>query len=208
MKPLRILSLDMSSKTGWSVQTSSDEGLALEAYGVIAKTSEPKGTYPETYVRWAYSCFIEVVSLIDTYAPDVLVIEETASGSKNNYDQKILEWIHFLVARLITQTKIEAKYYMTEEWRRIVGCNKMSDADKKRNKEVREYKKKHPTSKLARDINNKVIGLVGKKHLNVRKANELYGKYLKEPLIMKNEDEADALLLAASFHIKRLEEKL
>lgn len=208
MKTERILSLDMSSKTGWSLQTSSDEGIYLEAYGIIPKTSEPEGAYPVNYLVWAYTVLLEIVELFNEHTPTVLVIEETASGSKNNFDQKILEWIHFLVARLIRETQIKSHYFMTEEWRRAVGCNKMSDSDKLKNKEVRNYKKKNPGVKLARNSVGKVIGLVGKKHLNVRKANELYGKFLKEPLIQKDEDIADALLLAAAYHMKRVEGKL
>ena len=204
----RILSLDVSSKTGWSLQISSDDGLGLEAYGLIPKMSEPKGVYPSNYLVWAYSLFLGIVDLVNEHAPTVLVVEETASGSKNNYDQKILEWTHFLLARLIFETQIKSHYFMTEEWRRVVGCNKMSTADKLRNKEVRNYKKKHVGIKLARNSDGKVIGLIGRKHLNVRKANELYGKFLKEPLIQKDEDIADALLLAGAYHLKRVEGKL
>jgi hypothetical protein len=154
-------------------------------------------------VIWAYENFSKILELVDAHTPDVLVIEETSKGSKNAFSQKILEWIHFLIGRMILETGIKSHYFMTEEWRRIVGCNKMTDADKKRNKEVRDYKKKHGT-KLARDINGKIIGLIGKKHLNVRKANELYGVDLR----MEQEDIADALLLAKAYHMKKLEKSV
>jgi hypothetical protein len=199
----RVLSLDMSTKTGWALLVSSPTGYVLEGYGTITKIDTPDEPYPGSYVTWAYLCFGEIVRLIDNFAPDVLVIEETSKGSKNNLSQKILEFIHFLVARMIKETGIKAVYMMTEQWRREVGCSKMSDADKKRNKEVREYKKKNKT-KIARDKDGKVIGLIGKKHLNVRRANEVFGDQLSEPLIMKDEDTADSLLLAYAYHLRKV----
>lgn len=206
----RVLSLDISSKTGWTLQVSSDSGISLEAYGRIDKSIEPKGSYPSNYVIWAYGIYSQISDLIDSHAPDVLVIEETSKGSNNAYSQKILEWTHFLVARVITEMKIKYRYFMTEEWRRIVGCNRMSKEDKLRNKEVRDYKKdfekKHSKkTTVAYDKNGKRIGLVGRKHLNVRKANEIYGAQLDEPLIQADEDKADALLLGYAYHLKRQE---
>lgn len=207
MKSERVLALDISSKTGWSLQVSSADGMMLEQYGQIPKSSEPVGTYPSNYVMWAYQCFGEILELIETHAPDVLVIEETSKGSKNAMSQKILEWIHFLLARLIKETSIKCYFLLTEEWRRVVGCNRMTKEDKARNKEVREYKKVNKTS-VSYDKKGKRIGLINRKHLNVRKANELYKSFLKEPLIMAQEDTADSLLLGMAYHMRRLEGKV
>jgi Holliday junction resolvasome RuvABC endonuclease subunit len=207
MTPKRVLSLDMSSKTGWALIVSDDKGISLEEYGMIQKTAEPEGQYPANYVDWAYQVFGEIDQLIDHLHPDVLVIEETVAGSKNVYSQKILEWIHFLVAKMIKESKIEAVYMLTGSWRAETGCL-MSNEEKKKNKAVREYKKKieketgtKPT--VAYDINGKRIGLVGKKHVNVRRANEVFGAFLREPLRKKDEDEADALMLAYCYHLRR-----
>lgn len=197
----------MSSKTGWALIVSSDEGMKLEEYGMIQKSSEPIGKYPSNYVEWAYQVFGEISKLIERLKPDVLVIEETVAGSKQVYSQKILEWIHFLVASFIKSSNIEAVYQLTGTWRSEVGCI-MTNDEKKKNKAVREYKKLKeketgvkPTA--AYDINGKRIGLVGKKHVNVRRANEVFGSFLKIPLQKKDEDEADALLLAYSYHLRR-----
>lgn len=204
----RILSLDMSSKTGWGLVVSSIDGYVLEEYGMIPKTSEPPGKYPANYVDWAYQVFGEIQKLIERLKPDILVIEETVAGSKQVYSQKILEWIHFLVAKFIKESKIEAVYLLTGTWRSEVGCM-MSPEEKKRNKAVREYKKAKeketgtkPTA--AYDINGKRIGLVNKKHVNVRRANEVFEKFLKRPLQKKDEDEADAMLLAYCYHLRRM----
>lgn len=197
----RVLSLDISTKTGWALLESDDQDYLLEAWGHIKKSSEPEGQYPGNYVDWAYQCFGEIVRLIDTHHPNILVIEETASGSKNIYSQKILEFIHFLVARLIKDTGIKAFYFMTEEWRRISGCQ-MTKEESKHNKKVKQYKDKNDTS-IAYDDNGKRIGKLTRKHINIRRANELFGTYFKTPLKKKDEDTADALLLAYTFHAKK-----
>lgn len=207
MDSKRILSLDMSSKTGWALIVSSDEGMLLEEYGMIQKSAEPTGKYPANYVEWANQVFGEIHLLITRLKPDVLAIEETVAGSKQVYSQKILEWIHYLLAFFIKQSNIEAVYLLTGSWRAETGCV-MSDSEKKKNKAVREYKKAKeketgtkPTA--AYDINGKRIGLVGKKHVNVRRANEVFGFFLKRPLQKKDEDEADALMLAYCLHLRR-----
>lgn len=207
MDSMRILSLDMSSKTGWALITSSDEGYSLVESGIIEKSSEPAGQYPVNYVAWAYQVFGEILSLIERFKPDALVIEETVAGSKQVYSQKILEWIHFLVAKYIKETGIKATYLLTGSWRSEVGCI-MTKTERNRNKEVREQKK--AKEKLtgvkpmaAYDINGKRIGLINKKHVNIRRANEVFEKFLKKPLQKKDEDEADAMLLAYCYHLRR-----
>lgn len=201
----------MSSKTGWACIESSDEGMKLVEYGMIAKTSEPIGKYPANYVDWAYQVFGEISKLIERFKPDILVIEETVAGSKQVYSQKILEWIHFLVASFIKSSNIEAVYQLTGTWRSEVGCV-MTNEEKKRNKAVRDYKKQKEKETgvkpmAAYDIEGKRIGIVGKKHVNIRRANEVFGSFLKRPLQKKDEDEADALLLAYSIHLRRVGNK-
>lgn len=197
----RVLALDISTKTGWVSLVSSDDGIELEAYGTVPAIHMPEGAYPQVFVTWAYQCYGAVAELIDRFAPDVLVIEETSAGSKAIYTQKILEYTHFLVAQMIKQTGIKAVYLMTEEWRRECGCLMTKDESKK-NKLVRKYKAEHNTS-IAYDTDGKRIGLVGRKHVNVRRANEVFGKFLKKPLRKKDEDTADSLLLGYCYHLRR-----
>ena len=192
----------MSTKTGWACMVSSADGIHLEAYGQIPQIHTPDGTYPENFVDWAYQIYAVIVDLVDTHAPDVLVIEETAAGSKAIYTQKILEWIHFLVAKMIKECHIKAVYLMTEEWRRATGCV-MSKEESKRNKEVKKQKQATGTS-IARDANGKRIGKITRKHVNVRRANEVFGQFLKVPLRKKDEDTADSLLLGYCYHLRRL----
>lgn len=202
MNPERVLSLDMSTKTGWALLVSEKEGITLEAYGQIPQMPEPAGQYPGNFIVWAYTLYGKIVELVDQHAPDVLVIEETASGSKSIYSQKILEWLHFLVAKMIKDYNMKAIYLMTEQWRRETGCQ-MSKEEKKKNKEVRQYKKTHDVT-IAYDKEGKRTGLVGRKHVNVRRANEVFGEFLREPLRKKDEDTADSLMLAYCYHLRRL----
>ena len=207
MDSMRILSLDMSSKTGWAFVLSSDEGCTLVESGIIQKSSEPAGQYPSNYVDWAYQVFGEIEALIGRFNPDALVIEETVAGSKQVYSQKILEWIHFLVAKFIKMSGIKAIYLLTGSWRSEVGCI-MTKTERNRNKEVREQKKAKEKETgvkpmAAYDISGKRIGLINKKHVNIRRANEVFEKFLKKPLQKKDEDEADAMLLAYCYHLRR-----
>jgi Holliday junction resolvasome RuvABC endonuclease subunit len=203
MNDERILALDMSTKTGWASMVSTKDGVELEEYGTLDQIHEPEGKYPANYVEWAYLIYARIEELVERFAPDVLVIEETVAGSKAVYTQKILEWIHFLVAKFIKETKIRAIYLLTGSWRSEVGC-KMTKEESKHNKKVKAYKEAHGNTTVAYDEKGKRIGKLGKKHINVRRANEVFGKFLKAPLRKKDEDTADSLLLGYCYHLRRM----
>lgn len=193
----RILALDMSTKTGWAVVDVYEGKFELVECGTLTKISEPEGEYPINYLHWSGACFNSIEELIYKYKPDEYVIEETAKGSKNNMSQKIVEFIHYELALFFRDGGDKPKtYYLTEEWRRICGC-KMNDAEKKQNANVRKQRKKG--IKVAKNDEGKRIGIVGKKHVNVRRANEVYNL----DLILKDEDRADALLLAHALYLEK-----
>lgn len=198
----RVLSLDISTKTGWALILSGDSEYELERYGQVPKIEMPDGPYPVSFVDWAHLCYGKIVELIDELHPDVLIIEETAGGSKNAHSQKILEFIHYLVARYIKETGVKNIYTMTEVWRRETGC-KMTKEESLHNKAVKKYKEKNGT-KIAYDESGKRIGKLSRKHINIRRANEIFGQYLSEPLRKKDEDTADALLIAYSYHLRKI----
>lgn len=201
VNPERILALDMSTKTGWSLLVSDGKDFKLEDHGKIDKTTEPEGMYPVNFVEWAGEIFSSINVLIAKHSPDVLVIEETASGSKSIYSQKILEWIHFLLANYIKETNMKAVYLMTEQWRRETGCL-MSKEESKHNKDVKKYKEKNATN-IAYDIGGKRVGKITRKHVNIRRANEVFASFLTQPLRKKDEDIADSLLLGYCYHLRK-----
>lgn len=197
----RILALDVSSKTGYAFMISKGADLILEEYGTLPQIHEPLGWYPSNYVCWAYEVFGSIKTLIDKYRPEVLVIEETVAGSKAVYSQKFLEWSHFLLAQYIKDSGIKSAYLLTGAWRSEVSA-KMTKEESKHNKAVKEYKEKN-NSKYAYDTKGKRIGKLTKKHINVRRANEVFGAFLKKPLKKKDEDTCDALLLGYAYHLRR-----
>lgn len=207
----RILAIDLSSKTGWALVISSDLGIKVRDYGTIPQIHQPDGDYPSNYILWAYDIFEKILNLIKVFNPEVLVIEETSKGSKNAMSQKILEFSHFLLGKYIMDSGIKSIYMMTEEWRREIGC-KMNTNEKLKNKEVRAFKKSFERKNgkktaMAYDINGKRIGIISRKHVNIRRVSEIFEGQLREPLKRKDEDLADGLGLAAAYHFRRINVK-
>lgn len=198
---IRLLALDLSTKTGWAVMDVIDGGFNLVKSGTLPKLEKPDHPYPMDYAIWAQNCFDSIFALIKEYKPDELVIEETSKGSKNNYSQKILEFIHYLMAVYISACGIKATYYMTGQWRGICGC-KLTLEEKKRNKVVKTSHSEG--TKVVKNAEGKRIGKIGKKHVNVRRANEIFDL----DLVRKDEDRADALLLAYAHYITYHERKV
>jgi Holliday junction resolvasome RuvABC endonuclease subunit len=189
----RVLSLDISTKTGWALMIIENNAIKLEKYGVIPQVQKPEGEYPGCFVDWAYLCFYGIVKIIEDCKADVLVIEETCANSKSSHSQKILEFSHFLVAKYIQENKIKSKYMLTGEWRGIMDC-RMNQKEREKNKEVRDYKKKNKSS-IAYDKNGKRTGIITKKHIGLRRVEELFGIKLK----LKDNDISDAILLCNSY---------
>jgi hypothetical protein len=204
----RVLSLDLSTKTGYCLGLCSDKSLVLEAYGQVDKIPCPdEEPYPGSYVTWAYRCYAEVEKLIEQFQPDVLIVEEVTK-SKNAFSQKILDYLHFLVAKFIQETGIKNIFLQTGDWRKEIGSY-MNDAERKKNKEVKDYKeayeKKHGKKTIvAYDINTgKRIGMIGKKHVTIRLINDSFKDQLKAPLKRKDEDTADGISLVWAYDLRR-----
>lgn len=193
----RILSLDVSSKTGWAFMISTGNDISLQEYGILPQIHEPEGLYPGNYVSWAEACFGQIEELIERFAPECLVIEETVAGSKSVYSQKFLEFCHFLLAKYIRDTKIKVTYMLTGAWRAEVAC-KMTKEESAHNKRVKDYKVSHGNVKVAYGENGKRIGKLTKKHINVRRANEVFGLDFK----IGQNDMADAILMGYAYHLR------
>lgn len=199
---MTLLSLDISSKTGWAVLKVDGSKTARVDSGTVPQLRIGKEVYPLNMLNWAAEISKQLVKKIEEVNPDVVVVEETSKGSKNAMSQKILEYVHFLMATYFVEHKIKVSYLLTGEWRVLTGCQ-MTSAEKKRNKAVRDGHKKGV--KVVKNTEGKRIGLVSKKHVNVRRANEVFGL----SLVKKNEDEADALLLGYAYLLKeKLVEKV
>lgn len=193
----KVLSFDISTKTGFAVGEVSNAGFKLLDYGLLTKTIKPELGYPSDYVQWAINTARPIIAKIEEVKPDIVVIEETASGSKSNYSQKILEFTHYIVAEYISMNNIKTRYFLTGEWRGIVGA-KMTSSESKNNKKTKDIKKK-TGSKIAKDENGKRLGKITKKHVNVRIANEVFGLNFR----LCDNDKADAILLSLSYSLEK-----
>ena len=202
-----ILGLDVSTNTGYCILDCPDKGEpTILSRGALPKVTKPKNFYPKDFVDWAEKNASGITAL-EARVPSngreiVVVLEETSKGSKNAMSQKILEWTHFLLAKHFLESLelgriSRLRYMMTGEWRNKVGCV-MTKEEKAQNKFVSKS-----SDKVVKDpTTNKRIGKVGKKHVNVRRANEIFSLNLK----LKDNDQADAILLSYACYLSMLED--
>jgi Holliday junction resolvasome RuvABC endonuclease subunit len=184
---VKTLALDLSTKSGWSVF---EDGIRISS-GVLDKVfvkdfnvnDEPGKSplFPYNVIDAADTVCRMVMNLIGEHQPDALVIEQTTMG-RNRFTQKLLEWIHFAFLKQIGG-KMPLHFIDVSEWRKLVEM-RLSVEEKRNNRDVSQGKKR---------------GKVTKKHLAVNMVNAKYGLGLK----IKDNDQADAILMNLAFHIKR-----
>lgn len=187
---MKILSLDVSSKTGWAFFLREND-LHLEEYGLI-ETIKPNCEYPRQMLLWSKNAFVAIKGLIEEFDPDQIIIEETSKGSKNHLSQKFLEFVHFQLATYIVSRNIPVHYFQTGTWRFIIGA-KMNKTEKENNKKIKKAKEQGVS--VVKNEDGKRIGRITKKHINVRLANETFGLNLK----LKNNNEADAIGMGIAY---------
>lgn len=196
----KLLCLDISTKTGFAVFD--DEKPVLWGTVFPDKTALDFGAYPENYVRWAEylaNRLFSVLSLdhqvylgLEDGSPRYEVVIEETNASKQNYSQKILEYLHFCIVKRLASAGCQVKYVRTGEWRKATA-SRLSKEEKALNAKIARIKKQ-TGSKLAK-IDGKVVGRKGRKHVALRRVEELLGI----PLMRKDEDAADALLLGLGY---------
>ncbi len=181
---MRVLSLDLSTSTGWALFEDDKltghgrlEQVRVKDFNVNAHPNK-SSAYPANLIEAAKTVAALVREQLDTYRPDHVVIENTVKG-RNRHTQRILEFIHFTVLEELFARKLPFSYMDPSEWRSILEIRLSAD-DKKNNKDVKAGKKR---------------GKVGKKHLAIRYCNEKYGLALK----VKDDDVADAICLADAY---------
>jgi len=191
-----VLSLDLSTKTGWAYY----ENKELISYGTIFLDKKAKdfGEYPLNFVSFADEIFKKITDKVDGFIigsnESVVVIEETTS-SKNNYSQKILEYIHYRIVNHYCDFT-DVKYVRTGVWRKFVGAYQNAD-ERKYNSKINRLKakeKKAGRRKIAK-IDGKITRALNRKDYALRAFKEIFGKEL--PYSMN--DACDAALLGLAY---------
>jgi Holliday junction resolvasome RuvABC endonuclease subunit len=171
MKSGILLSLDISTKaTGYSLFDIKSKRLLK--YGVIKPkvAGISKMKYPEAALYKILDISSKVGELLDIFKPDVIVAEEVNQGL-NRISQKSLCAVHFFILDTIRcrGDKMLASVHMVDSdgfqgWRTRLNL-RLSDEDKKYNKEARKWNK---NNKLKKPI-------ITKKDLAQRYVNAKYG---------------------------------
>jgi Holliday junction resolvasome RuvABC endonuclease subunit len=199
---MKVLALDISTSTGYSVQKHDGKVELLEQGSIVNdKRIEDFGAYPFSYYHAAKNMARLIQDQIAKHKPDAIVIEET-NGSRSRYTQKILEFLHYAVLDRLVDSKIKIVYINTSDWRKSVG-GMLSKEDKKQNAKVAKAKQKAKVngkldlkkfSALKKEMG--VRGKVNKKHVAIRVVNEMFDLSLKA----KDDDVADAICLGLALY--------
>jgi len=203
---VRVLSLDLSTSTGWAILDYEKQGLdpkpVLVSYGIIKldKIIHGYGDYPWSYIKAARAVADQIVMLVVEKASeklfDLIVIEETNLNTRSRYAQKILEFIHCSVLRALECGPPKIVYVSSSEWRHNLGLT-LSKADKKNNQQVSKAKAMAKAAGISIYEAKAKVGVKGrvtKKHVAINFVNDFYGLALKT----KDDDIADAICLALS----------
>lgn len=171
---MRVLSLDISSRTGWSVFADGK----LTDYGMIEHKVKGKfheGNYPLNIIESAEKMATDLCAVAKKYDPHFIVIEETNLG-KNRYSQKQLEFIHCVVCINIEKYG-QIKYLDSSEWRSSLSMGLSTDQRKsnKKIKDEREEKKLELETQWWKD--NKRAFLKETEELKKRESNKIKKTY-------------------------------
>lgn len=184
-----VLSLDMSSHTGWCVL----KDKKLIKFGLLEiPNPNPKGKFPINIYEWAEKNILGVIELIKNNPTDIIVIERTNLGRQRD-SQSFLEYSHCLLWQQLRGLDLTSKieYIDSTQWRKLIGL-KMTDKDKENNKLITKSKQK------VVKVNNIRIGRINKKHLVVRWANETF----KQEFKLKHNDIADSIGVGTAYFLK------
>lgn len=197
---MKILGLDLSSKTGFAVISISGQGsVSLLDYGKIDTKNVIADSTLEEYNHIFRSRHIanKIYSIIERISPDLIVIEQTNLG-KSRGSQKFLEFIHFAVLDAIEVASHafgkdfnnKTVYVDTSAWRNTLGL-KLSKDQRKKNKDLARDKKAAILAGKKTTV-KRGEGKITPKHLAVEYVNNRFNLGFK----LKDNDMADAICLS------------
>lgn len=196
---MKILSLDPSSRTGYSIF---DNGKLIKfgllekeirnfTFNVSSYNQLPKD-YPVNLLDSSTWIAKEIMVIIKAHNIKHVVLEHT-EGSSRRFSQRYLEWLHMSLVLAFLKHGIEFKYLLNSDWKKVTKCYlKHWPEYDKHNKEVRKMKKKAtPTAsgaKVARK-DGKVLTVIDTKRLSCLLASQRVGKEID------NDNIADSILI-------------
>jgi len=186
---MRILSIDASSKIGWSIL----EDKKLVSYGVIEIPTDDS-SWPWGIFDRSNRVAENINGLVLANQPFIerVVIERANSSSFRN-SQNFIDWFHFAILQISIANKWNnlIVYVDTAQWRKLLDM-KLSKEDKLNNQKIYKAKK---SGKSKKELGLK--GKITKKHLAVRFVNLKFNLDLKQ----KENDIADAICIGLSSFI-------
>lgn len=216
---MRILALDLSTKTGFAVLDVTGGEIVLVEYGCIEiPTIEGMGEYPQNFVLAAEMVAEHCGKLVENFNPDLIAIEDT-NGGRFRYSIKTLEFIHAAVLRSIRDSIGKVRYVNTGEWRgQALGLSVTTSKKRKAKlkKQIAAIKKElkiqskgvsderkselkiaaeRQIAEIEASMKNECLDVkIDKKSIAVAYANVTYGLSLKKA----NNDAADAICLGTA----------
>lgn len=194
---MRLLALDISTKTGWAIFQKEEDGqFRLLDYGLIelGKPVVEFGDFPFNHVDGTKVQAENIIALVEAVKPDEIVIEQTNLG-RQRMSQKILEFIHCHFLAKIRQYVQKVFYIDSSAWRKNLALQ-LTIEDKKNNNRLSAAKTK--AKRAGAKLDKKELGIKGrinKKHLAIRYVNDRYNLSFK----MKDNDIADAICVGTAY---------
>ena len=138
MRLMRLMGLDLSTKTGWSIV---DDG-KLICFGTVVEKPDGNNShpsYPHNYIECAKTIARRVATLVRCNLPEMVIIEETNKG-KNRFSQKLLEFIHYAINESLREFDwLDVSYIDTSAWRKAVAVD-FNDDEMESKKDLRKAK--------------------------------------------------------------------
>jgi hypothetical protein len=191
-RKLTVLSLDLSTKSGWALAEFdyTKEKPLLVDYGATKKIAVKDSQSPiELYGR-AWDVVNQIDVILEQHKPNCIVIESVNRG-RARFSQLQLDFIHFaIIHELLGDYGIDAiKYIDTSKWRKTLEL-KLSKEDKINNKKWKDYRINNFLPKPTKGKGKKTW-----KHLSVEYVNKTYNKEFKQ----KDNDICDAICLLDAY---------
>ncbi len=196
---MRVLALDIASKTGYAVFEGTGPSHPVK-YGDITtgRTVKEFGPFPFNYKDAAKGLAFLLHELTLEVKPDTIVIEEI-NIARARYSQKLLDFYHaYLLDALASSDltrSIQVSYVSTSEWRKVCQVA-ATPADKKANAALATAKRVAKAKGVS--VDKTALGIKGKvtkKHLSVRWCNETLGTSFS----IGQNDVAEAICLGYAF---------